>query len=101
VVKLYSSLNSVEVHNLKNVLETHGIECEVRGEHLRVGLGELPVNECWAELWIVNDSMVDDAKMIISRAERPAGKAWTCPKCGELVEAQFGQCWNCQGYRPS
>lgn len=28
------------------------------------------------------------------------GKAWTCPKCGEAMEAQFGQCWSCQTSRP-
>ena len=20
---------------------------------------------------------------------------WTCPTCGEFVEKEFGECWNC------
>ena len=101
MVKIYSSQNGAEVHNLKNVLETRGIECEVRGEHLGAGLGELPANQCWVELWVVNDSMVEEAKRIIRLAASATKGPWTCPKCGEPVEANFDQCWNCQGYRPS
>lgn len=97
--KIFSSLTSVEIHNLKNVLEARGIECEIRGESLRTGLGELPVNECWTELWIVDDSRIDEAKRILSGADHPTGAPWNCPQCGESVEAQFGQCWNCQAER--
>jgi len=27
-------------------------------------------------------------------------KFWKCPKCGELVEMEFGVCWKCQGEVP-
>jgi hypothetical protein len=101
MVKIYSSQNGVEVHNLKNVLEAQGIDCEIRGENLTAGLGELPVFDCLTELWVVDDSMVDDAKLVLSRSTRMASEPWNCPKCGESVEAEFGQCWNCQGDRPS
>lgn len=29
------------------------------------------------------------------------GPNWTCPGCNESVEAQFTQCWNCGGERPT
>jgi uncharacterized repeat protein (TIGR04138 family) len=25
---------------------------------------------------------------------------WTCPKCSEVIEGQFTDCWNCQATRP-
>ena len=101
MTRIYSSQNGAEVHNIKNVLQASGIQCEVRGEHLGAGLGELPANQCWVELWIVDDSMIEEATRIIRREGRTTGKPWTCPKCGEFVEGRFDQCWNCQGYRPS
>ena len=33
--------------------------------------------------------------------EPPAGAPWTCPKCGEPVDANFEVCWNCEAPRPS
>ena len=33
-------------------------------------------------------------------AQAPAGIPWTCPGCGEQVEAQFGICWKCSTPRP-
>ena len=101
MVKVYSSPNSTSVHNIKNVLEAQEIDCIIRGENLMTGAGELPPVECWAELWIVDDSKADEAKLIISGAAQPAGESWTCPNCREVVEAEFGQCWNCQAYRSS
>jgi hypothetical protein len=32
--------------------------------------------------------------------EALSGIPWTCPSCGEQVEAQFGACWNCGAQRP-
>ena len=26
---------------------------------------------------------------------------WTCPKCGEKLEEQFGACWRCAAPRPA
>ena len=101
MVKVYSSPISTSVHNLKNALEARGIECDIRGEALTVVAGEIPPVECWAELWILDDSKADEAKLIISGAGQPAGESWTCPSCSETVEAEFGQCWSCQAYRPS
>ena len=101
MIKVYSSPVGAAVHNVKNVLEAGGIECTIRGESLAAGAGEIPLVECWAELWIVDDSRIDEANSIISAAAQPAGESWTCPACQESVEAQFEQCWNCQAHRPS
>ena len=50
MLKIHSSLNSMEIHNLKNVLENNGIRCEVRGEYRRAAIGELPISDSFIEL---------------------------------------------------
>ena len=101
MLKVHSSLTTMEIYNLKNMLESRGIQCEIRGEHLQAGLGELPFTECWTELWIVDDSMKEMAERIIEGGEGRQRTSWTCPKCSESVDGEFGQCWNCHAYRRS
>lgn len=101
MLKVHSSLNTVEIYNLKNALESRGIQCEIRGEHMQVALGRLPLTECWTELWIVEDSMKEMAESIIEGRGERQWTSWTCPKCSESVDGEFGQCWNCQAYRRS
>ena len=89
------------VYHMKNVLENHGIACQIRGEYRKVGTGFLPPTECWPELWIIDDSQFEEADKIIEEAletedtEEKKLKPWRCPGCGEEVEGQFDECWNC------
>ena len=100
MLKIHSSLTGMEIHNLKNVLENHGIRCEVRGEFRRAAIGELPIGESFVELW-VDDARVEEARRVLGAAISPSSGPWTCAKCGESVEAGFDRCWNCQTDRPS
>jgi len=95
--KLESTESLVMINHWKNILESEGIACELRNEHLGSVLGEVPFIEVWPELWIVNDLDYDRAKQLLSddaAAESPA-QAWSCRYCGEANEGQFGACWNC------
>ena len=95
--KLESTESLVIINHWKNILESEGIACELRNEHLGSVLGEVPFIEVWPELWIVNDLDFDRAKQLISddaAAESPADD-WTCRYCGEKNEGQFAACWNC------
>ena len=47
---LLASLNLLEIHHLKNVLEADGIRCWVRNELLSRLAGEIPFIECAMEL---------------------------------------------------
>ena len=98
MTRIHSSLNNMEVYNLKNVLESAGIGCEIRGEFRRSAIGELPVGESFIELWVVDDSQVEAAKELL---DAPPAEPWTCPNCGESVGSGFGQCWSCQLDRPA
>ena len=101
MIKLCTSRLSIELHNLKNVLESHGILCEIRGEFLETMVTTVPIPEREPELWLLDDSQEREARQIIARSTHPRSGPWICKKCGESVEEEFGQCWNCQSDRPS
>ncbi len=84
---------------IKSLLETNQIECFMKNENLTGGIGELPPIECWPEVWIQDDAKENHAKEIIHRCislENKTKESWKC-NCGEIIEGQFTQCWNC-GY---
>jgi len=96
MIKIHTAPTAVEIHNLKNALEHQGIACDIRGEFRRAAVGELPPNECWVELWIVEDSDEEASRRIMSQATSTAPPSWKCPGCDEVIEGQFGKCWKCQ-----
>jgi hypothetical protein len=95
--QIHSSLNSIEIHNIRNVLEGNGIECEVRGEFRRSTM--IPMGESFVELWLLDDTQVAAARRILSEPLSASPGPWKCPKCAEAIEAEFDQCWNCQAGR--
>lgn len=82
---------------MKSVLETRGIDSLVKNEFLAGGVGELPPTECWPEVWVLDDEFYDKAKAIVDAllVSREAENDWCCGQCGEQLEAQFSECWNC------
>jgi hypothetical protein len=99
---LLCSLNPLEIHHLKNVLEAEGIACRVRNELLSRLAGEVPFTECAMELHLVRESDRQRAEALLAvwRRPPPPGPSWTCAACDETIEGQFGACWNCGGGRP-
>lgn len=79
------------------MLEAAGIRAVVRNEFLSSAMGELPPAECQAEVWVLDDADAQRAERILL-AGPPSGPDWTC-RCGEVLGAQFSQCWRCGAYR--
>ena len=78
-----------------------GIDCEVRNTTLSGALGEIPFLECAPQVWIRNALDEARARELITQLRSPvAGDPWICEKCGEVLEPQFSQCWNCGAGRP-
>jgi hypothetical protein len=103
VTKVYSAQSALTVGNLRNLLLREGIESEVRIPFLAAASGDLPITECWSELWVLDDRDLGRAKKLIDAAIEPGEKTyvpWKCAQCGEEVEGQFEACWNCGSSRP-
>lgn len=98
--KVYSSQNFTLASLFRNMLEENGIRCIMKNEHISNLGGEVPTNECWPEVWVLDDSEYDKAVAVINdnnSAIRSSGKGWKCPRCGENIEGQFIECWKCGG----
>jgi hypothetical protein len=97
VKRVFGSYNQQVVHHKKNLLEAAGIRVLIRNQYLSSAMGELPPAECQAEIWVLDDA--DAAKALeVLRWQPPSGPDWTCT-CGEVLGAQFTQCWRCGAYR--
>ena len=87
---------------VRSVLEAAGIQCLLRNQYLTGALGELPVNECWPQVWVLSDDDAPRALRLIAETlprDGATGASWTCPECGERLEPQFRQCWQCGARR--
>ena len=95
---VYTTQDLAELSHLKNVLETHGIECFIRGQHLLGAVGGLPVQECWPELWVEDDDQFLKARARLNTINLVTGKDfsdWICNECHEENPGCFSMCWHC------
>ena len=96
MTKVYGSPDWTLVHIFKSVLESYGIPCEVKAEFPIGTRATIPITE----LWVLDESKVDEARSILAQKDQQSADSWKCGKCGELIEAQFDQCWQCGNRRP-
>ena len=101
--KVYTSDSNAIIGHLRQVLENHAIPCIVRNDFLLGGAGELPVNETWPEIWVIDDADFDRARALVDAIVSTAHASeppWLCASCGEQMEGQFTDCWRCGASRP-
>ncbi len=98
--KVYSSDNLIMAGHIHSLLEANDIVCHLRNMNLTGGIGELPINECWPEVWVNDDSDYTVADRLINTALSNAeqNEDWQC-HCGESIEGQFDICWSCGNER--
>lgn len=110
LAKIYTAANGVDAHLLKALLEQEGIPVVVRGDDV-VPLqgGTLFTMEVRPSVWVFDDESCDRARALADDYGRrappsaPVGgteTGWLC-SCGETVESQFTECWNCGRTRPN
>ena len=100
--RVYTSSDPVSAGLVLSVLEAAGIRCLLRNQYLTGALGELPVTECWPQVWVLDERDEQRALRLIAEAlprDGAQGEPWTCGVCGERLEAQFQQCWQCGARR--
>ena len=99
--RVYSSLNRMLVHHSKNLLEAEGIRTTLLNENLAGAMGEVSFLDCEIQLWVLDERDADRAATILrygALAPLDKGPGWRCA-CGEMLEIQFTQCWNCGAVR--
>lgn len=103
--QIHVARHAPEAHLVKGFLESQGVKAVVRGEFLTSGWGDLPADVC--SVWIEDDSQYELANELLidflkgTFARKYSGERWQCPRCGERLEGQFTECWNCGTSRPA
>lgn len=100
--KVYEAANPPQAEILKDFLGGHGIDAEVRDQHLWGGVGELPADS-YPSIWVFSPADAQTARKLIRDFEtgRTASQpGWQCRRCGEHLEGQFTRCWHCGQARP-
>ncbi len=101
-MKVFTANNPPEAHIVCELLKSHGVECEVRGEGIFGLQGEVPFGEhSEPYVWLLDKGQILKAQEVVRQYRAPTiGKSWLCMGCGESNEAQFGVCWNCGAASP-
>lgn len=103
--RVFTAYDIGQVRYVHDVLQSEGFAVMMRNVDLMHGAGELPATEVWPEVWVHNDEDAPEAlERIKAIGEEMRAQAdepnWTCPGCGESIEAQFDACWKCGTEHP-
>ena len=97
---VYRAPNPIEGNLIRGLLESSGIDAELRGEQM---------SSVYPGLSDIADTRVFVAPRFEARARRiiddyeartAKGRHWTCAHCGESNTAAFETCWQCQHASP-
>lgn len=98
--KVYSCSDHFQLSAFKTELDIADIRYLVKNEFSHGAVGEIPINESWPQLWVLNDEDQEEAKKLCLDLEKkllqPLLTEWTCNFCGEVNVASFEVCWQCQ-----
>ena len=90
---------------VKLYLEGHGLTAWLDDEFVGTMAPHYAAGGALAVKVRVNAADVVRANALIKQMNQENQKApqplWTCPNCGEVIEGQFTQCWNCDTVRES
>ena len=94
--KVFTHENRMIVFNMKNLLQSEGIETVVVNEFAGGGVGDLSAFDTWPELWLEDESRLVQAQAIVQEIQhKSAADTWFCRGCQESNDASFEICWKC------
>lgn len=97
---VYQAPDPIEGNLIRGLLESSGIDVELRGEHLAGAYPGVPrVSETRL---FVRPHQQAQARQVVRDYERRhrEQRHWTCARCGEANTAAFETCWQCQSAAP-
>lgn len=104
MIKVFEDFDITLVGYYQSVLEARGIETFLKNQFSTSGAGELPFIEVIPQIWVLDESVAEQAKELIADLEKSdenkLATSWQCPQCGEPQEAAFTNCWKCSSARP-
>ena len=102
MLRIYEAENIIDAQLALDELRAGGLDALIKGQHLIGGAGELPLSGV-VSVWITVAQHEQRARDIIKeyeagkKHEQPARK---CTGCSEIIEGNFGRCWNCNTLLP-
>ena len=103
--KVYDGFDLAEVHIVKGILDSYGIEAKVEDDQLLGLVGGIGYTEAVVPtVWIFDNTRYDEALIIVKEYEEKRtstkdGEKWVCSVCQEVLDEQFTECWNCNSSR--
>jgi hypothetical protein len=98
MVKVATAPNMMIAQLWADWLTRHGVPASVQSRYSNAAMGELPIDECAPTVWISDAGQLSRAQSVLlalEPMEREVRAPWTCKQCGEQVDTNFDQCWNC------
>ena len=94
--KIYLAPTLPDAHLILGLLRQAGIDARVLNENAQGGLGEIPFQHAWPEVWVVEERDIARAREIIDSMEGadPTTQI-VCAACGEANPGNFQTCWSC------
>jgi len=98
--QVYIAEDNITAQMMMDYLASRHIKSIIKGELLLGAVGEIPANT-FPTVWIIYDEDYEQALQLVKiyegglSNEQLFNNVWRCEICGELIDAQFTQCWKC------
>ncbi|KAA0019855.1 DUF2007 domain-containing protein [Salinicola corii] len=101
-VCIFRHSNVLLVSHVRNLIESAGLSATLRNMTLAGGAGELPPDQCEAEVWVSAAAETLAVQLVREALDGPTAAlpAWRCQGCGERLDGVFDTCWQCGRDRP-
>ncbi len=96
--EVYRDIDSSKVGLINGILNNEGIETMLRNWNAG-NITSVPIPEFYPNICVRKKEEIRLAKEIIDEYFNDKNEnqpEWTCSNCGESVDGNFYECWNCQ-----
>ncbi len=97
MIKVFEDFDLSLVGQMQSVLESNGVRTFLKNQFSSGVLGELPFVEIVPQLFILEESDLDQATLLLKEIGAPSEPeaSWVCNNCSEASDGNFDKCWNC------